>query len=236
MDPVPTHVIVVGVGSIGCSLLPLLVGMGPLRLTLVDGDTVEAANLVRQTLYGPSDVGRLKVEVAAERLAAIASGTSIRTIPHFLDGGNAERHIANSTVVLDATDDLHVKYLLDRTCRALGVPLITGAVHHHQFQVATLHVPGATGGTFAGLHELFPGPRTGEQDSCDMRSVPVHVTALCAAVMAMRLRDLLHGVHALIGTVDLIDVQGGRWLRLAIPSPPHSDELIAAFASGTDHA
>ena len=90
MDPVPAHVIVVGVGSIGCSLLPLLVGIGPLRLTLVDGDTVEAANLVRQTLYGPSDVGRSKVEVAAERLAAIASGTSIRTIPHFVDGGNAD--------------------------------------------------------------------------------------------------------------------------------------------------
>jgi sulfur-carrier protein adenylyltransferase/sulfurtransferase len=234
MDPVPTHVTVVGVGSIGCSLLPLLMGMGPLRLTLVDGDTVEAANLVRQTLYGPSDVGRLKVEVAAERMAAFTGAASTRTIPHFLDGGNAEHLVANSTVVIDATDDLHVKYLLDRTCRALGVPLITGAVHDQQFQVATLHVPGTANGTYAGLHELFPGPRSGEQDCCDMRGVPAHVTALCAAVMAMRLRDLLHGVHALIGMVDLIDVQGGRWLRLAIPSPPHSDDLIAAVDSGTD--
>jgi molybdopterin/thiamine biosynthesis adenylyltransferase len=231
MDPLVHRITVVGVGGTGCALLPLLVGLGPIQLTLVDGDTVEATNLPRQPLFGPADTGRVKVEVAAERMQAIAPHVRVTTVPRFLDATNAQDLVQASTIVLDATDDLHAKHLLDRTCRAHRVPLITGSVHGHQIQVVALHVD--SGSTGIGLGDLFAGRSSPEQDACDMRAVPVHITALCASVMAMHARALVLGDHSLAGHVDLIDPRTGRWLRIAAPVAPHDDELIAQGTSST---
>ena len=236
MDPLVHRITVVGVGGTGCALLPLLVGLGPLQLTLVDGDTIEAVNLPRQPLFGPADVGRLKVDVAAERLQAIAPHLRVATVSRFLDVSNVPQLVQASTLVLDATDDLHAKLLLDRTCSSLQVPLITGSVHGHQIQVVALHVDQGEGTQRVGLADLFRGHATPEQDGCDMRAVPAHITALCASVMAMHAQSLILGDRSHAGQLELIDPHTGRWLRIAAPMPPQDDELIAEGRTSTGHA
>ena len=69
-----------------------------------------------------------------------------------------------------------------------------------------------------------------------MRRVPAHVTTLAAAVMARHVDALLQGDHSLAGMLELIDTGSGRWLRIAAPTAPQDEELIAERPRPTDHA
>ena len=69
-----------------------------------------------------------------------------------------------------------------------------------------------------------------------MRQVPAHVTTLAAAVMARHVEALLLGDHSLAGMLELIDTGSGRWLRIAAPTAPQDEELIADRPRPTDRA
>ncbi|MBK6831089.1 MAG: ThiF family adenylyltransferase [Flavobacteriales bacterium] len=218
----PIRLAVIGVGGTGCALLPLLASLPLVSITLIDGDTVEATNLSRQPLYGPGDVGRLKVEVARERLLHLAPSLPIMSVPSFLDTGNAQLLLADHDLVADCTDDLHARLLIDRICGAHGIPLVSGAVHGVQVQVVTLHV-----GSSTSLRSFFPGRSSAEQDGCDMRRVPASVTAFAGALMAEHILALVNGDRSRAGILELIDTRDGRWLRLAPPVPEQRRELLA---------
>jgi len=214
----------------------LLATLPSIALTLVDGDTVEAGNLVRQPLYGAADVGRLKVEVAHVRLRAIHPGLPVTTVPRFLDPANARELIGGNDVVVDCTDDLHARRLIDKVCGQLAVPLVSGGVHGHQVQVITLHASPKGGKNSSSYSGLFERSISSEQDGCEMRDVPVHVTSLAGAVMAAHVRSLLFGDRSLAGVLELIDTASGRWMRFSPPLPPPDDELIAFDPPEQAHA
>lgn len=202
-----TNIVVVGAGSTACALLPILAAMPAVHLRLVDGDTVSRENLVRQTLYGSADVGRMKVEVAAARLAPLAAPRTIIATPVFLDAANARSLLQGAALVCDCTDDLHARRLVAATCAALELPLVWGAVHGAQFQV------GSKAGN-AHPNEVFEGMPAMEQDGCDMSNVPAHTTGAAASLMAMHADALLKAEERLCGVLELLDMTHGRWLRL----------------------
>lgn len=213
---------VIGVGGTGCALLPLLASLPRASITLIDGDTVEAANLSRQPLYGPGDVGRLKLDAALERLAHLAPSLPVTTVPSFLDRANAEVLLTNHDIVADCTDDLHARLLIDRICGERAIPLVSGAVYGAQVQVVTLHA-----GSSISLRSFFPGRSSTEQDGCDMRQVPASVTAFAGALMAQHITALIKGDRSRAGILELIDTRDGRWLRIVPPAPERGSELIA---------
>jgi len=199
-------------------------------ITLIDGDTVEAANLTRQTLYGPSDIGRLKVRAALQRSVGLADGIHLLAHCRFLDASNSVDLFQGHTVVADCTDDLHARRVIERTCSALNIPLVSAAVHGEQIQVLTLGVPPEEGMPPTSWQQFFPGRTSQEQDGCDMRSVPAEVTTVAAALMGKRIRALLNNDTSHARHMDLLDLRHGHWLRIAAPEAPE-DELLA---SGSD--
>ena len=160
------RIALVGVGGTGCALLPLLSALPLASVTLIDGDTVEAANLPRQPLYDRTDVGRMKVDAAQERMRRFAPSMQVSTIPSFVDATNARTVIGDHDIVADCTDDLNVRFLIDRVCGERYVPLVSGAVHGSQLQVVSLYV--MAGGP--SLRSFFPKRSTVEQDGCDIRT------------------------------------------------------------------
>lgn len=214
LRPTPDRIALIGIGGTGCALLPLLAGMAFSRITLVDGDTVEAANLPRQPLYGPADVGRLKVTVAAEHLRRIAPHSEVVAVPHFVDAANIRSLLADQDLVADCTDDLNARSLIDGVCAELRLALVTGAVHGPQVQVASLHVNDSVS-----LRSFFPARGGADQDGCDMRRVPASVTTFAAAVMAEHVAALLRGDASRAGILELVDTYTGTWLRIAPPDP-----------------
>ncbi len=220
------HFVVVGVGGTGCALLNLLPALRPARITLVDGDTVEASNLLRQPLYGPADIGRLKVITAKARLTELHPQLSIGTIPAFVDTNNADAALHEADVVFDCTDDLHVRRLMDRTCERTGTPLISAAVHGHQIQVVTLHAANA-GGRRVALSDLYPRKTGSAQDGCDMREVPPSVTTVAASVMYEQAAAWLSGDRSRAGVLELIDLRNGSWWKI---QPPVLDPSVEDWA------
>jgi molybdopterin/thiamine biosynthesis adenylyltransferase len=121
--------LVVGLGGLGCPAAWVLARAGVGSLTLADPDRVEVHNLHRQPLHGSSDIGRPKVDSAAERLQAAFPGVAIRKLPLAVGGHNARGLFAEHDLVLDATDDVETKLALSDTAVATGTPLIyAGAV------------------------------------------------------------------------------------------------------------
>ncbi len=225
--PHAERIAVIGAGGTGCALLPLLYRLPVEGITLIDGDTVEAANLARQTLYGPSDVGSLKVRVALQRSVGLADGIHLLAHTCFLDAKNAVHLLQGHTVVADCTDDLHARRVIERTCAELRIPLVSAAVHGEQVQVLTLGVPPEEGLPPTTWQQFFPGRTAQEQDGCDMRSVPAEVTTVAAALMGKRIRALLANDTSHARHMDLLDLRHGHWLRIAVPESP-ADELLAS--------
>lgn len=221
-----SRITVVGAGAIGSALLPLLATHEALSLFLIDGDVVSSKDRSRQPLYAPSDLGRPKVSAAKELFRVRHPRSTVDVHAGFLDKGNAMELLAGSTVVCDCTDDLPARLLIDRSCAALGIPLVSGAVHRQQVQVVTLHAGSAGDASGPGLRDLFPGRVAEEQEGCLMQDVPVHVTALAASLMAAHVDALLRNDRRLAGSLELLDVATGRWMRMAAPRAMADGEVL----------
>ncbi|AOS44757.1 Sulfur carrier protein ThiS adenylyltransferase [Lacunisphaera limnophila] len=154
------RVLVVGVGGLGCPAALYLAGAGLGRLTLVDGGKVERSNLPRQILFTTAELGAPKALAAAARLRLHNPSVQITSHEGDLTSANARALVAGHDVVLDCTDNFTSRFLLHDTCLALGVPLVSAAVHRFE---GTLDV--FTPGVGGCLHCQWTGRNPGELDS-----------------------------------------------------------------------
>jgi molybdopterin-synthase adenylyltransferase len=122
------RVLMVGMGALGSAATPMLAAAGVGTLGLADMDTVGLSNLQRQTLYATADVGRLKVEAAAERLAAINPEVAFVQHPVAVGPDNAAALVEGYDLVLDGTDDFATRFAVNAACVAMGRPLVSGAI------------------------------------------------------------------------------------------------------------
>lgn len=122
-------VAIVGVGGLGAPAAAALAAAGIRKLTLLDHDVVEASNLPRQPLYGWHDAGSPKAEVAAARLRRAHPLTEIDALVARVEATTALDLLAGHDAIVDGTDGLDAKVLLNQTALALGTPLVhAGAV------------------------------------------------------------------------------------------------------------
>jgi molybdopterin/thiamine biosynthesis adenylyltransferase len=129
------RVLIVGAGGLGAPAALYLAAAGVGVLGLADADAVSLSNLQRQVLYQTPDVGRPKVEVAAERLEAINPHVAVETHPVWLDGSNARDLVSRYDLVLDGTDDFATRFAVSDACLAEGKTLVSGALGRWTGQV-----------------------------------------------------------------------------------------------------
>jgi adenylyltransferase/sulfurtransferase len=118
-----------------------LTAAGVGTIGLLDHDRVDRSNLQRQVLYATDDIGRLKVEVAHERLSALNPEIHISTHGEKLCEANVRSVFAQYDIVLDGTDRFAARYLTNDACVILRKPLVAAAIHRFQGQLFT-YVPG----------------------------------------------------------------------------------------------
>lgn len=153
------HVVLLGVGGLGCPIAQQLAAVGVGRLTLIDSDVVDVSNLQRQVLYRASDIGKLKAPLAAERIAGLQPGIQVRALTEHVTADNAADIFAGADLVIEATDNFAAKYLASDVCARLSLPHIWGTVLRHGGQAALWHAGADTpDGRGVGLRDLYPAP------------------------------------------------------------------------------
>jgi adenylyltransferase/sulfurtransferase len=120
-------VCVVGVGGLGNPITTRLVAMGIGKIRIIDRDVIELSNLHRQTMFDESDVGQIKVEVAAKKLKKLNPDVEIESLPISINDYTALDAIEGCDVVVDALDSVNARYALNKACIEKNIPFVTGA-------------------------------------------------------------------------------------------------------------
>jgi adenylyltransferase/sulfurtransferase len=135
------RVLVVGAGGLGSPAALYLAASGIGTLGLVDADRIDASNLQRQVLFDTASVGRLKVEAARERLLALNPCIDVRAHELEVRAANVLDLLRQYDVVLDGTDRIPTRYVVNDACVLLRKPLVSAAIHRFEGQVMT-YLPG----------------------------------------------------------------------------------------------
>lgn len=132
------RVLVVGAGGLGSPAALYLAASGVGTLGIIDCDRVDASNLQRQVLFTTSNIGRSKTDAAREQLLALNPEITVRAHDVELRASNAKEVIREYDVVVDGTDRIATRYLVNDVCVLLGKPLVTAAIHRFEGQAMTV--------------------------------------------------------------------------------------------------
>ena len=130
------RVLVIGAGGLGSPVLSYLAAAGVGTLGIVDFDTVDFTNLQRQIIYATSDVGRPKLQAAAERIRAMNPDVKVQLHEERLTSENALSIMKGYDVVVDGTDNYPTRYLVNDACVMLGIPNVYGSIFRFDGQAS----------------------------------------------------------------------------------------------------
>jgi molybdopterin-synthase adenylyltransferase len=210
--------LIVGVGGLGCPASLALAHAGLARLTLVDPDRVEPSNLHRQLWHTASDLGRFKVDSAADKLRAAFSDLEVNVHRERLVDTNAAALCEGQDVVVDGTDDSGAKFLLSDLATALGMPVVYAGVVQLSGQVMVIR-PG--GPCLRCLFEAPPDPDA--QATCANAGVMGSIAGWVGGVQGLAAARLLRErtwAKASMTTLQVLDGATLRQRALTIPKLP----------------
>jgi len=204
------RVLIVGLGGLGCPAALYLASAGVGHLILCDGDTVSATNLHRQILFDASNVGRKKVDVAAERLRIQNPHIEVTTIDQFADAEMLRRLVEGVDVVVDGTDNFSTKFATNDACEAAGVPLVYGSIFQFEGQVSVFHQKMAGMAGFS-YRDLFPEPPPpGFSQNCGEAGVIGVLPGIIGCLQASEAIKLITGLgETLSGKLLMFDALTG---------------------------
>lgn len=197
-----SSVLVVGVGGLGNSAAAYLAAAGVGRIGIADGDIIEKSNLHRQFLYSEPDIGRNKAEVATSRLQSINPHVEVEPIPFRIDSSNGLGIVGRYDIVVDGTDNLPTRYLVNDACVLLGKPDVYASVLKFDAQASVFYPPAGPC-----YRCLFPVPPPAEtvQDCADV-GVLGAVTGIMGSIQAVQALSLLTGIGSpLVGRLLIFD-------------------------------
>lgn len=195
-------VLVVGAGGLGSPVALYLAAAGVGRLGLVDDDVVDITNLQRQVLYGDRDVGRPKIEAAAERLRGL--NPRIDVVPHRerFTRTNALGLVGAYDVLVDASDNFPTRYLANDAAVLAGKPDVYGSIYRFEGQASVFWA--AKGPCYRCLYARPPPPDL--VPSCSEGGVLGVLPGLVGAIQATEALKVLLGVgEPLVGRLLLLD-------------------------------
>jgi adenylyltransferase/sulfurtransferase len=135
-------VLVIGAGGLGCPVLQYLAVAGTGRIAIAEFDTVNETNLQRQILYGTEDTGKLKSIIAANRIEYLNNNIETERINLKIDASNSLNILKDYDVIVDATDNLSARYIINDSCVILGKPMVHGAIYKYEGQVSVFNYAG----------------------------------------------------------------------------------------------
>jgi molybdopterin/thiamine biosynthesis adenylyltransferase len=132
-------VLVIGAGGLGCPVLQYLAAAGVGNIAIAEFDMVDETNLQRQVLYGSSDVGKLKSIIAKNRLEHLNTLIEFQLLNLRLDATNSLNILKNFDIIVDATDNLDTRYIINDSCVILNKPMVHGSIFKYEGVVSVFN-------------------------------------------------------------------------------------------------
>ncbi len=210
-------VALIGTGGLGAPLGMYLAAAGVGRIGLVDFDVVDFTNLQRQVIHGTKDVGRKKLDSAAETMLDINPYVEIDRHETALTSENALQILKDYDLVVDGTDNFPTRYLVNDACVLLGKPNVYGSIFRFEGQATVFAYPG--GPCYRCLYPEPPPP--GLVPSCAEGGVLGILPGIIGLIQATETVKLILGAgEPLVGRLLLYDALAMRFRELKLRRNP----------------
>ncbi len=217
------RVVVIGAGGLGSVVIPAIAAAGAGTIVVVDDDAVDESNLHRQTVHGLRDLGRPKVESAADRIRALTDHVDVVAEHTRFDADSAPRIVAGADVLIDASDSAAALAVADEAAAVAGIPLVWGSALGYGGQMGVVWDERGVR-----YRDLFP-TAVDTPDSCETVGVLPTVCTVIGGLMATEALKLLTGVgDPLLGVVLDYDARTGAMRRLEFARDPSAGAASAA--------
>lgn len=195
-----TSVLIIGIGGLGCPIATQLTAMGIGKLGIIDGDVVSLDNLHRQHLFSENDINQSKVEIAKKRLNELNSEVEIVIYNAFFNKENALSIVENYDLIVDATDHIPTKFLINDTCVKANKPWIHGSLYKNEGQIAFFNTTKKEAINYRDLYdeveEVLNTP------SCEAGGILGHLPTFIATLMTEEiLQCIIKGKSQLEGKI-----------------------------------
>ncbi|HMA55930.1 MAG TPA: molybdopterin-synthase adenylyltransferase MoeB [Pseudolabrys sp.] len=220
------RVLVVGAGGLGAPVLLYLAAAGVGTLGVVDDDNVSLSNLQRQVIFATNDIGKPKVECAANAVTGLNPHVSVKTHQVRLTGANALELMAAYDIVADGSDNFATRYLVSDACYFAKKPLVTAAVSTFDGSLTSIraHEKSADGSPNPTYRCLFPEPPpVGTVPACAEAGILGALPGVLGSLMALEvIREIVGFGEGLVGRLLMIDARSMRFETLSYAWDPNN--------------
>jgi molybdopterin/thiamine biosynthesis adenylyltransferase len=217
--------LIVGLGGLGSPASMYLASAGVGTLILNDDDVVDLTNLQRQILHGTASLGLHKTESALNSLRDLNPDLHYETLPHRLDEKELLEVLERVDVVLDCSDNLGTRFLVNKACVARKTALVSGAVirfegHIAVFDPARLDSP---------CYNCLYGDMEELSDTCSRNGVIAPLPGVIGSMQALEaIKYLVNPQSVMTGTLLIFDAWSTEWQRLRLKRNPSCPTCNAA--------
>ncbi len=209
------RVLVIGAGGLGAPLLQYLAAAGVGLLGIVDDDTVDLSNLQRQIIHGTPDIGRAKVDSAADAIARLNPHVTVEAHRLRITPQNARALIADYDIVAEGSDNFETRYAVSDACFHASKPLVTAALGQFDGSLTVLrpHERNAEGQLNPTYRCLFPDPPPpGAVPTCAQAGILGALAGVMGSLMAMQvLREITGFGEDMVGRLLMLDARSMRF-------------------------
>ncbi len=210
-------VLCIGAGGLGSPALMYLAAAGVGTIGIVDFDTVDETNLHRQILFGQSDIGKKKVDVARTKIQESNPLVAVNIYPLTIDTTNVLEIMSNYDIIIDATDNFATRYLINDAAVLLNKAYVWGSVNRFDGQAAIFW--SSLGPCYRCLHPTPPAP--GTVQNCAEAGV---LGVLCASIASMQVNEVIKAITGIgelqIGKLMIYEALEAEYSKIDIHKNP----------------
>ena len=225
-----SRILVIGAGGLGSPVLLYLAAAGVGEIGIIDDDLVDLSNLQRQIIHAESNIGTSKVESAKAQILSINSTIKITTWNARLSPDNAQEILAGWDIVIDGTDNIPTRYLVDDICKINQIPWIYGSIYRFEGQASVFNFEGGPC-----YRDLFPEPPPSNSiPSCAEGGVFGVLPGVIGSIQATEaIKIIINKGQSLSGKLLIYDAESMTFKSLKysknVDSKPNLEEVRKMF-------
>ena len=222
-------ILVVGCGGLGSPIAVYLASSGIGKIHLVDFDKVDSSNLHRQVFYALADVGNYKSECLSNFIQQRAPFTEISFSTEAITKENAVELISNYDIIVDGTDSLPTKYLLNDVCVMQEKPLVYGSLYKFDGYVSTFNLQQEDRSFSANLRDVFPEMNT-DVPNCEEAGTLNAIVGMIATTQVNEVLKIVTGIgKPLTNELLIYNALQNTQLKMKIVSKTFKEKIATIF-------